>query len=342
TPLTCQISIDYLHTREFARRPLTWLQLISRNGGTLSYSPTFGYELCARRAEKLGPENLDLSRWRAAGIGGDMVRPEPLQKFSETFAPAGFRANAFVASYGMAEASLALSFAPLGQGIRADLIDTDRLEREHRAITPTASAGRTREFVHCGRILPGHTLEVRDEFNRPLADRRVGVIYVRGPSLMEAYFGHPEETAKILSPDGWLNTGDLGYLADGDVVITGRAKDLIILNGRNIWPQDLEWTAESEVSALRSGDVAAFAVDGDGGDNVVVLFECRVSDADAREALRDAVAGVLRRRHGVEALVVPVSPRALPQTSSGKLSRAKAKMLYLQGAFELKRATAES
>ncbi len=342
TPLTCQISVDYLHTREFARRPLTWLQLISRNGGTLSYSPTFGYELCARRAEKTGPENLDLSRWRAAGIGGDMVRPEPLQKFADTFALSGFRAQAFVASYGMAEASLALSFAPLGQGIRADLIDTDRLEREHRAITPAAGAGRTREFVHCGRILPGHRLEVRDDFNRPLPDRRVGVIYVHGPSLMEAYFGHPEETAKILSADGWLNTGDLGYLTEGEVVITGRAKDLIILNGRNIWPQDLEWTAESEVSALRSGDVAAFAVDAGAGENVVVLFECRVADVGARDALRDAVAGVLRQRHGVEAVVVAVSPRALPQTSSGKLSRAKAKMLYLQGAFELKRAVAAS
>ena len=342
TPLTCQISIDYLHTREFARRPLTWLQLISRNGGTLSYSPTFGYELCARRAEKMGPENLDLSRWRAAGIGGDMVRPEPLQKFADTFAASGFSAKAFVASYGMAEASLALSFAPLGEGIRADLIDTDRLEREHRAITPEVDAGRTREFVHCGRILPGHALEVRDDFNRPLPERRVGVIYVRGPSLMKEYFGHPEETAKILSADGWLNTGDLGYQTDGDIVITGRAKDLIILNGRNIWPQDLEWTAESEVSALRSGDVAAFAVDGLGGENVVVLVECRVVDADARDALRDEVAGVLRQRHGVEAVVVPVMPRALPQTSSGKLSRAKAKMLYLQGAFELKRATAAS
>ena len=335
TPMTCRISVDYLPTHEFARRPLVWLDLISRNRATLSYSPSFGYELCVRRADRTVPAGLDLSSWRVAGIGGDMIRPQVLQRFAETFAVAGFDPNACVASYGMAEASLALSFAPLDQGLRVDRVDTWRMEHEHVAYTPAEAAeGRTRDFVHCGPVLPGHEVEVRDDRGQPLPERHVGVLHVRGPSLMREYFGEAEETTRVLSADGWLNTGDLGYLNDGEIVITGRANDLIMLNGRNIWPQDLEWTAEAEVDEVRSGGVAAFSVEGDPTDTVVVLFECRSADREAREALRAAVAGVLWSRHGIDARVVPVPPRALPQTSSGKLSRAKAKQLYLQGRFD--------
>jgi fatty-acyl-CoA synthase len=333
TPLCCGIWVDYLPTREFARRPLAWLQLIARNRATLSYSPSFGFELCARRAGRGGIEDLDLSSWRAAGIGGDMVRAEPLLEFAATFAANGFRAEAFVASYGMAEASLALSFAPLGRGLRLDTVDVDRLEREARAVPPTPETRRTREFALCGHILPGHELEVRDADGRALGERCVGQIYVRGPSLMQAYYGQPEATARVLSADGWLATGDLGYLVDGEIVITGRAKDLIIVKGRNVWPQDLEWTVEGEIEGLRSGDVAAFALDAEHGERVVVLVECRPMDAAARQRLCEAVAGVLMARHGVAAEVVPVPTRSLPKTSSGKLSRARAKQLFLQGTF---------
>ncbi len=333
TPLACQISVDLFATRDFARRPLLWLQLISRNGGTLSYSPTFGYELCTRRAQTAAIDGIDLSRWRCAGIGGDMVRPEPLAAFAERFAACGFAASTFVPSYGMAETALALSFAPLGQGIRFESLDTDVLEREHRAVSAAPGAERSRDFVLCGPVLPLHAVAVRGERGEVLAERRVGRLFARGPSMMHSYFGQPEATAAVLSDDGWLDTGDLGYLADGQIVVTGRAKDLIIINGRNIWPQDLEWTAESEVDALKSGDVAAVAVDDGGGERIVVLVEHRPADALALEALRKEVAGVLRLRHGVETDVVPVPPRALPRTSSGKLSRAKAKALYLQGAL---------
>jgi fatty-acyl-CoA synthase len=150
---------------------------------------------------------------------------------------------------------------------------------------------------------------------------------------MREYFEQPEETARVLSADGWLDTGDLGYLVDGEIVITGRGKDLIILNGRNIWPQDLEWTAEAEVEGLRSGDVAAFSVPGDGEETVVVLVQARGGDAAARAALVEKIAGVLRLRHQVEAQVQLVGAHALPQTSSGKLSRSKAKAAYLAGAY---------
>ena len=335
TPLVCQISVDFFATRDFARRPLLWLELITRNGGTLSYSPTFGYELAARRAQTASIDHIDLSRWRGAGIGGDMVRPEPLAIFAERFAAQGFKASAFVPSYGMAETALALSFAPAQQGIRSERLDMDVLEREQRAVAATEGTARAREFVLCGPALPDHVIEVRDESGAVLSERQTGRLFARGPSMMQGYFGQPEATAAVLSADGWLDTGDLGYLSGGQVVITGRAKDLIIINGRNLWPQDLEWTAEHEVAALRSGDVAAVAVDDGQGERIVVLVEHRPADAATLDALCKEVSGVLRLRHGVETDVVPVPPRSLPRTSSGKLSRAKAKQLYLKGALAL-------
>jgi fatty-acyl-CoA synthase len=150
---------------------------------------------------------------------------------------------------------------------------------------------------------------------------------------MREYFEQPEETARVLSVDGWLDTGDIGYLVDGEIVITGRGKDLIILNGRNIWPQDLEWTAEAEIESLRSGDVAAFSTPGEGEEVVVVLVQARGGDAETRKALAEQVATVLRLRHSVETQVHLVGAHALPQTSSGKLSRSKAKAAFLAGAY---------
>jgi fatty-acyl-CoA synthase len=332
-PMACQLSVDIIPTREFARRPLLWLELISRNRGTLSFSPSFGFELCVRRAESAVTTGFDLSSWRVAGIGGDMVRPAVLTRFAARFAELGFSENAFMPCYGMAEATLALSFTPAGQGARQDVIDGTILEREHRAVPATDSKARTRGFVVCGRMLPEHEAEVRGERGNNLPDRQVGRIYVRGPSLMLGYFGAPEETARVLAPDGWLDTGDLGYVTEGQLVITGRAKDLILVHGRNVWPQDLEWAAEAEIGILRSGDVAVFSVDNGVEEEVVVLVQCRVSDPAAREGLIHDIAKFFRGRHGLETRVVPVPPRSLPQTSSGKLSRSRARQMYLEGAL---------
>ena len=339
-PLAGQCSLDLLPTAAFVRRPLVWLDLISRYGGSVSYSPTFGYELCARRAETMNVEGLDLSSWRAAGIGGDMIRPQVLRAFAERFAPAGFDPRAFVASYGMAEATLALSFAPVGEGLRAHVLDVDRLERDQTAVPATNGSSRAREFALCGPALPGHELAVRGERGEALTEGQVGRIFARGPSLMRAYFGQPEETRRVISDDGWLDTGDLGYFSGGEIVITGRAKDLIIVNGRNVWPQDLEWTAEAEAAALRSGDVAVFSVPSEGEETVVAVVQCRTSDPDARERLRADIAGCLRLRHGIETEVVLAPPHSLPKTSSGKLSRSKAKAMYQAGQFSPQAAAA--
>jgi len=339
SPLCCQMSVDLLPTGAFVRRPLLWLDLIGRNGATISYSPTFGFELCARRAEAAGVEGLDLSGWRIAGLGGDMIRTGPLADFAQRFAPAGFSDKAYVASYGMAEATLALTMAPLGQGLGVENLDIGRLERENVA-APAASAARARNFARCGPALPGHKLEIRGDDGQVMPERGVGRVFASGPSLMRGYFRQPEETARVLSADGWLDTGDIGFLDGGEIVLTGRSKDLMIVNGRNIWPQDLEWTCEAELAAVRSGDVAAFSVPGAEDEQIVVLVQTRSSDPAAREALRSEVEAVLRQRHSVEALVRLVGAHALPQTSSGKLSRSKARASYLAGAYELERAGA--
>jgi fatty-acyl-CoA synthase len=332
TGMAVQVSIDLLPTTAFVRRPGLWLELISRRGGTISYAPTFGYDLAARRASALPIADLDLSAWRVAGVGGDMIRPGPLRAFAEAFAGAGFDERAFVASYGMAEATLALTLSPVGQGLVTDTADVDRLERANAAAAPR-SGGRTREFALCGTVLPGHRLEVRGPEGEALGERQVGRIFASGPSLMKAYFGAPEETSQVITPDGWLDTGDLGYLVGGQIVITGRAKDLIIVHGRNVWPQDLEWTAERQVEALRSGDVAAFSVPTPEEEKVVALVQCRTREAAARAELITCTASILRVSHGLEVEVVLVPPHSLPQTSSGKLSRSRAKALYLAGAF---------
>lgn len=325
-PLSTQLSLDYLTPRDFARRPMQWLNLISRNRGTIAYSPSFGYDLATRRAASQVPEDLDLTCWRHAGIGGDMIRPDVLERFAATFEKAGFDAKAFIPSYGMAEVCLAITFSPHGTGVRTDAMPTD-------------DGRRTRRFVLCGRVLPGHRLEVRDESGKVLADRAVGRIFIAGPSVMPGYFGEPEATREVLT-DGWLDTGDLGYTLGGEVVVTGRAKDLIIVNGRNIWPQDIEWAIETR-RIVKNGDSVAFSVDGIEGERVVVAVLARVSGEEGRKTLSSDVAQAVREAIAVDCEVVLVAPAmGLPTTSSGKLSRSRAKANYLAGLYAPKTAAA--
>jgi fatty-acyl-CoA synthase len=333
TSLGYQMSVDMMPTAAFVRRPLLWLDMITRLGGTMTYAPTFGYDLAARRAGS-GSNDFNLSRLRVAGLGGDMIRPGPLRAFAKAFAANGFNPAAFVASYGMAEATLALSMTPPGPGLKTDIIDVDALERDAVARPATPESKRIREFALCGATLEAHQLEVRDSAGRLLADRQVGRVFARGPSLMRDYFNQPEETARVLCADGWLDTGDLGYTLDGEIVITGRAKDLIIVNGRNVWPQDLEWTAEHEIESLKSGDVAVFSIPAADQEQVYALVQARGRDPEVRAELTRQVAATLRAKHGLEVEVVLVGHNSLPQTSSGKLSRSKAKALYLEGAFD--------
>ena len=334
SPMMGQVSVDYLATSAFARRPALWLKLMSENRSTVCYSPSFGYDLAARRVTA-DMASLDLSAWRAAGIGGDMVRNDVLQAFAKAFAANGFDARAFLPSYGMAESTLAITFCDLDAPPRIDVVDRAHYKLSRRAVPATPGAKltpeRTRTFVACGRPIPGHKIEIRDDNGRVLGPREIGHIVVSGPSLMSGYFRNSEATAATMGRDGFMATGDMGYWLDGELVITGRAKDLILHNGRNIWPQDIEWAAE-QIEPVRSGDAAAFAVEGpDDADQVVVLVQCRLNDAEAMEALRRQIAARVHQVAGVECDVVLVAPKSLPFTSSGKLSRQAAKKGYLAG-----------
>jgi fatty-acyl-CoA synthase len=325
-----QMSVDYLKTEHFARRPLAWLDLISRNKGqTLSYSPTFGYDICARRisSQSSVEERFDLSRWRLAGNGADMIRPDVMQSFVNAFAPAGFKASAFTPSYGLAEATLAVTVMPPGEGIRVELVEEERLSGSPRDLSRPA---RYRAIVNCGKPLPDMEVEIRGEDGKRKADHQIGKVWCRGPSVMHSYFREPEITADCLV-DGWLDTGDMGYMADGYLFIVGRAKDMIIINGKNHWPQDIEWAVE-QLPGFNHGDIAAFAVETESGEEApAVLVHCRVSDPDERIRLRDTIRDKVRAITGMNCVVELVPPRTLPRTSSGKLSRAKAKKLYLSG-----------
>ncbi len=331
-----QISADYLSTEDFARRPLSWLTLISRNEGTsCAFSPTFGYDICARRVGNNAEmaARFDLSRWRVAGNGADMIRPDVMQAFIDSFAPAGFRASAFLPSYGLAEATLALSLMPPGQGIQTDLVDERRLLGEDAAL-PLGRPPRLRPIVNCGKPIRFHEIEIRDKDGRRLPEEAIGRIFARGPSIMKGYFRDPEATAAVLSPDGWLDTGDMGYLKQGHLYIVGRAKDMIIINGRNYWPQDIEWAIE-QLPGFKSGDIAAFAITDTGGEELpAVLVQCRMSDPAERARIRDEIKAKVRQITGMNCIVELVPPRTLPRTSSGKLSRTKARNLYLSGAIQ--------
>jgi fatty-acyl-CoA synthase len=334
-PMLAQTSVDYLATTAFARRPALWLKLMAENRSTISFSPTFGYELAARRINGEAV-TLDLSAWRVAGIGGDMVRPEVLNAFAETLSVAQFKSTAFLPSYGMAESTLAISFSAAGQPIRVDRVQRDAIRTEQKAIPViNGEATAARSFVICGKPISGHVMEVRDDAGDVLAERNIGRIFVSGPSLMSCYFNSQDATAETIGADGFLDTGDMGYLLNGEIVITGRAKDLILHNGRNIWPQDIEWSAE-RLPALKSGDVAAFAVEGeDGDDEVVVLVECRSAELSVQDELRRDVGKIVHQSAGVDCSIILVAPRSLPFTSSGKLSRSGARQKYLAGEIEV-------
>jgi fatty-acyl-CoA synthase len=334
-PLSSQLSLDYLTPRDFARRPMQWLSIIARNRGTISYSPSFGYDLATRRAARQVPVDLDLSSWRHAGIGGDMIRPDVLERFAATFEGAGFSRKAFIPSYGMAEVCLAITFSPGGTGVRIDTVDRTALAEAQRAVPvagPTDDR-RSRRFVVCGKVLPGHRLEVRDENGKELGEREVGRLFAQGPSIMPGYYGEPDATREVLSPDGWLDTGDLGYRLGEEVVVTGRAKDLIIVNGRNVWPQDIEWALEAR-GVVKNDDAAAFSIDTPDGERVVVAVLARVSGEDGRQGLARDVAGAVREMIAVDCDVALVPPSlGLPTTSSGKLSRTRVKANYLAGVY---------
>jgi len=336
SPLASQMSVDYLSTRDFAMRPRQWLAIMSRNQATMSISPPFGYELCVRRLGREETDQFDLRAWRVAGVGAETIRPEPLEQFARILAPSGFDRKAFVACYGMAECSLAVSFAPVGKGLEVDHVDADHLAATQEAVQTEAldehEAPRMSHFINCGVPLPGFEVEVRGKKGEPLPDRHCGTLFVKGSSVMAGYFEDPTATSDVLSEDGWLNTGDLGYRVENSLIVTGREKDLIIINGRNIWPQDLEYLAEQQPE-VRTGDASAFSVlSPNGEERAVLVIECRESDPDGRRELSERLHKLVYQDLGIDCFVELVPRNTLPRTTSGKLSRSGARTDFLKRA----------
>lgn len=274
-------------------------------------------------------EGLDLSRVTVAGCGAEPIQHSTLQAFAARYAPFGFRRTAFLPAYGLAESTLAVSFLGLDEDLRADRVDPEALALgEARPAQGEAAL----ELVCCGRAMPGHALRITDEQGAALPEGRVGHIELRGPSVMRGYWGDPERTAEALR-EGWLRTGDLGYLKGGELYVCGRSKDLIIVHGRNYHPPDLEAPA-SAVPGVRRGNVVAFALSDPalGRERVVLAAELRPGTEP--EPVRAQITAAVLEAVGLRVdEVVLLPPGSLPKTSSGKLQRARAAELYAQGAL---------
>ena len=333
-PIASQLSVDYLSTRDFAMRPRQWLNLMTKSQATISFSPSFGYELCVRRLGEDFNECYDLTSWRIAGVGAETIRADSLSRFAQTLNTSGFKPEAFLACYGMAECSLAISFAPLHKGLEVDLVDGDRLSNNRQAIPFVPSfldddQARCSKFVNCGVPLPGYEVQIRNTSGAVVGERESGTIFVRGASIMSGYFEDPALTMEVLSTDGWLNTGDIGYWVGNSLVIIGRSKDMIIINGRNIWPQDLEFLAEQQPE-VRPGDSSAFSVSGpDGNEVAIMIVQCRETDIQKREDLVNRLRSLVHKELSIPCYIELIPPRTLPRTSSGKLSRSRAKSDFL-------------
>ena len=328
-PLIGQLSVDYLGSRTFAMRPRLWLKILSDNGGTISSAPTFGYALCAKRLRPSDVASYDLSHWRAACVGAERISPEPLQEFADILEPSGFDEKAFVACYGMAECVLATSFAPLGEGLNVDVVDRKVMADHGEARPSSGDAISTSAYVDCGKLLPGFEFCILDDNGVEMENRHCGHIHLKGPSVMRGYFHDEKSTSEVLSEDGWLNTGDIGYRIDDHLVITSRSKDVIIIKGRNIWPYDLEVLAQ-QTGGVKLGGVAAFSVSLDGNEEqAVMVVETKEKDADKRLHIVEDISRSIHAHFGIN-VRLDLAPRGtLPRTSSGKLSRSQSKQDYL-------------
>jgi fatty-acyl-CoA synthase len=317
--------------QDFLAAPARWMQWMSDFGATATAGPNFSYALAARALRRLAPGTLDLSRLRVALNGAEAVDPKAVADFVAAGAPQGLNPGAVFPAFGMAEATLAVTFPPAGRGLVTDPNDRRVLETDAYAAPADPEAQGTRQLVRLGRPVPGLEVRIVDPVTGAArADREVGELEIRGTSVTTGYYRRPDATEAAFH-DGWLRSGDLGYLVDGELVICGRIKDLIIVGGRNVYPEDVE-RAAATVEGVRAGNVIAFAVDGRRGkEALVVVAESKDPDL---EGVRAAVAGRVREVVGLPPEeVVLVEPGTLPKTSSGKLQRSLCRSRYLSAAL---------
>ncbi|QGF94745.1 amino acid adenylation domain-containing protein [Pseudomonas sp. CFSAN084952] len=319
----------------FLGRPLRWLEAISEYGGTISGGPDFAYRLCSERVSESALERLDLSRWRVAYSGSEPIRLDTLERFAEKFAACGFTPNNFFASYGLAEATLFVAGGTRGRGIPALRLDEQALAANR------AEPGQGPAIMSCGTSQPDHAVLIADPHTlTELPDQCVGELWATGPSIAHGYWRNPQASAKTFVQHAgrtWLRTGDLGFIRDGEVYITGRLKDLLIVRGHNLYPQDIEQTIEREVEVVRKGRVAAFAVNDQGLEGIGIAAEIsrsvqKILPPEALiKAIRQAVAEACQQAPSV---VVLLNPGALPKTSSGKVQRAACAIGHADGSLD--------
>lgn len=329
-PVWYGVPTIYIPTLDFVKQPSIWMETMHEYRASLAFAPNFAYSLCVKRTRESKLEQMDLSCVKALGCGAEPNHPETLRNFLDFFGRAGLKPNTLLPAYGMAEATLAITFHPLRSLLRTDVIDADRYESEGVAIAVDLTDDvtvRVAEHVSCGTPFPGHEVVVVDENFRELPERHVGQILVRGPSVAAGYFQDAERTKETFGPHG-LVTGDLGYIANGELFVTGRQKDIIILNGRNYDPHAIEWAVQ-EVDGVRKGNVVAFSVPGAQTEELVVVAEVK-DDADL-DLVREAVASTIRDELFLSPQdIVLVGRGQLPKTSSGKLQRRKTRQQYLE------------
>lgn len=341
-PIFGDIPVTFLPTASFVRNPRIWLDAIHDSRGTITYAPNFAYALIAKRLKAGDLAGLDLSCLRVAGCGAEPVQSRTLREFAAKLAPIGLDPRVFVPSYGMAEATLAISFAPRGRQLVTDIVTTRSLQAgKPQPAGADVPAADTQELVSCGHTFPGHELKIRGtEQGATLGEREVGEICVRGPSVCRGYWNEPAESARVFRGE-WLHSGDLGYMAGGELYICGRIKDVIIVRGRNYYPQDIESVA-GDVRGVRRGNVVAFGLsvdrdgrvvgEGTGEERLVICAEGTRSDAPRLEA--EIAAAVSSRFALAVHQVRIVAPGTLPRTSSGKPQRRKTRERFLNGTLK--------
>jgi fatty-acyl-CoA synthase len=328
SPLFYKVQVTFIPTLSFVRNATIWLETIHRKRATISFAPNFAYSLVARRATASQIAKWDLSCMKAFGCGAEPINPATMRAFVDKFSACGLKSEALLPCYGMAEATLAISFGHLHEQFSTDHVDRNALLKERRAspIEPNALCPEeTFEVVCCGRVIPRHEAAIFDDQGTRLGERQVGEIWMRGPSMARGYYRDAKNTEKTFGDD-WLRTGDLGYLVNGSIYVTGRKKDLIIVNGRNYDPQHIEWLAD-ELPSVRNGSTIAFSVPGPATEGLVVIVESRTKEPEALEAL--VKSRIAEKLQFVASDVIVASPGSFPKTANGKHRRARARQQYL-------------
>jgi fatty-acyl-CoA synthase len=328
--LVMDIPVIILPTASFGRNPRLWLETIRKHKATLTFAPNFAYALVIKRLRNDPLQDWDLSHLRVAGCGAEPINAHTLRAFVDRLKPVGVRDEALLPTYGMAESTLAITFADHSAPMKTDIVDAQALQQGHA--TPAGEHTEQRlELVCCGKPFPEHELAIVNEHGRHLEERTVGEIIVKGPSVTQGYFNQPEATSEALR-NGWLHTGDLGYLVDGELYICGRSKDLIIINGANHYPQDIEWLVD-DIEGVRRNNVVAFSTMVEGDEKLVLIAEGGSTDASR---LREAIASQVTQSTGLSVYKVGIVPvGTLPKTSSGKIQRRKARQLFEKGELPL-------